>query len=60
MNLPSETHCYLCGEPCEAVDHGRHLSCEQEENARISAWEACSLSEALIHPEFDELHGKAA
>lgn len=37
--------CYLCGERCESVDHGRHVWCEQEEAARIAAWDEADAND---------------
>lgn len=44
MKTTPRTHCYLCGAPCEPVDAGRHIACEQEENARLAEWESDMLS----------------
>lgn len=60
MSRKPETHCFLCGKPCDPEDRGSHFWCEQQESARIAASEGFNLSGVSSKPEPDDSHGKAA
>lgn len=60
MKTTPETCCHLCGQPCEPTDAGRHISCEQEENARIAAWEAAIVAEQAAPVSDNSNASKAA
>lgn len=62
--LRVETHCFLCGEPCEPFERGTHHLCEIAERTLTTAYETAIVEENKERQRKDRRsnadHGKVA